>query len=89
MVRGLIALLPVFELGVRKVPWMVMAEECEVSGAVVCVVLMKNVVVCAGVWKIGCCKACDQCVVREPWCRAGFGHVIRHPMHIHLFVPAP
>ena len=89
MVRGLIALLPVFKFGVRKVAWMVMAEDCEVSGAVVCVVLMKNVVVCAGVWIIGCSKACNQCVMRETWCRAGIVNVIRHPMHIHLFVPAP
>ena len=43
MVRGLIALLPVFKFGVRKVAWMVMAEECEVSGTVVCVVLMNSV----------------------------------------------
>ena len=35
--------MPVFNFGVRKVAWMVMAEECEVSGAVVCVVLMNSV----------------------------------------------
>ena len=43
MVRGLITLLPVFKFGVRKVAWMVVAEECKVSGAVVGVVMMNSV----------------------------------------------
>ena len=43
MVRGLIKLLPVFKFGVRKVAWMVVPEECKVSGAAVDVVMMNSV----------------------------------------------
>ena len=43
MVGGLIRLLPVFKFGVRKVAWMVVPEECKVSGAVVGVVMMNSV----------------------------------------------